>query len=159
LGDTGPGGGKVFYVASSNFTSTGSVCGTACKYLEAAPTDQVSSAWCSNTSSFLGVAATGIGSGMSNTTTADKTCTSGAIQAAADYTNNSKTDWHLPSLNELNELYKQRTNIGGFLARNYWSSTDVNSPNIGWTQDFNTSTQVLTNKWDAGGVRPVRAFG
>jgi len=159
LGDTGPGGGKVFYVASSNFTSTGSVCGTACKYLEAAPTDQVSSAWCSNTSSFLGVAATGIGSGMSNTTTADSTCTSGAIQVAADYTNNSKTDWHLPSLNELNELYKQRTNIGGFSARNYWSSTDVNSPNIGWTQDFNTSTQVLTNKWDAGGVRPVRAFG
>jgi hypothetical protein len=42
VGNTGPGGGKVFYVASSNFTSTGSNCGTACKYLEAAPSDHSS---------------------------------------------------------------------------------------------------------------------
>ena len=40
VGDTGPGGGVVFYVASTNFTSTGSDCNTACKYLEAAPADQ-----------------------------------------------------------------------------------------------------------------------
>ena len=42
VGDTGPGGGKVFYVRADGgtFTSTGSDCGTACKYLEAAPTDQ-----------------------------------------------------------------------------------------------------------------------
>jgi hypothetical protein len=38
LGDTGPGGGRVFYVSAVNFTSTGSACGTACKYLEYAPT-------------------------------------------------------------------------------------------------------------------------
>lgn len=40
VGDTGPGGGVVFYVASSNFTSTGSTCNTTCKYMEAATTDQ-----------------------------------------------------------------------------------------------------------------------
>jgi Fibronectin type III domain len=38
LGNTGPGGGRVFYVSATNFTSTGSACGTACKYLEYAPT-------------------------------------------------------------------------------------------------------------------------
>ncbi len=38
LGNTGPGGGRVFYVSAANFTSTGSACGTACKYLEYAPT-------------------------------------------------------------------------------------------------------------------------
>jgi len=159
LGDTGPGGGKVFYVASSNFTSQGSDCGTACKYLEAAPSDQTASTWCSNTSTPLGVAATGIGSGMSNTTTADRTCTSGAIQVAADYTNNGKTDWHLPSQGELNQLYTQRAKLGVFSSRNYWSSSEINSPNIAWTQDFDTSSQVVTNKWDTGGVRSVRAFG
>ena len=37
MGDTGPGGGIVFYVAASNFTSTGSTCNTTCRYLEAAP--------------------------------------------------------------------------------------------------------------------------
>jgi hypothetical protein len=37
VGDTGPGGGTVFYVASSRFSSIGSACGTVCKYLETAP--------------------------------------------------------------------------------------------------------------------------
>jgi hypothetical protein len=37
LGEIGPGGGTVFYVAVSAFTSTGSACATACWYLEAAP--------------------------------------------------------------------------------------------------------------------------
>jgi hypothetical protein len=37
VGDRGPGGGIVFYVASGNFTSVGSTCNTLCSYLEAAP--------------------------------------------------------------------------------------------------------------------------
>ena len=39
LGDIGPGGGQVFYVADglSFFTSVGSICNMKCKYLEAAP--------------------------------------------------------------------------------------------------------------------------
>ena len=37
VGDVGPGGGKVFYVAPSSFTSIGSACGSTCTYLEAAP--------------------------------------------------------------------------------------------------------------------------
>jgi len=40
VGNTGPGGGVVFYVAASNFTSIGSTCNTECKYMEAATTDQ-----------------------------------------------------------------------------------------------------------------------
>jgi len=173
VGDTGPGGGKVFYVASGNFTSTGSNCGTACKYLEAAPSDQGTVAWCSNTSSSLGVTAQGIGSGMSNTTTADSTCTSGAIQVAADYTNNSKTDWHLPSKDELNEMCKyartQATGntsvicnsggslLGGFAAGLYWSSSE-NFAVYAWFQDFYNGFQVDSNKGNANYVRPVRAF-
>ena len=37
VGDRGPGGGIVFYVSAANFTSTGSDCSSACKYLEVAP--------------------------------------------------------------------------------------------------------------------------
>ena len=40
VGNTGPGGGVVFYVAALNFTSIGSTCATECKYMEAATTDQ-----------------------------------------------------------------------------------------------------------------------
>lgn len=160
LGETGPGGGKVFYVASSNFTSTGSDCGTACKYLEAAPSDHSSTvAWCSNTSSSLGVTGTGIGSGMSNTATADSTCTSGAIQVAADYTYNSKTDWHLPSKDELAQLYAQRTTVGGFSSEYYWSSSEY-SAGAARMQSFLFGYQDYSGKHTSSfKVRLVRAFG
>jgi len=159
LGETGPGGGKVFYVSSSNFTSTGSDCGTACKYLEAAPSDHSSQvAWCSNMRSSLGVTATGIGSGMSNTTTADSTCTSGAIQVAADYANNSKTDWHLPSKDELAQLYIQRTTVGGFTANYYYSSSE-DGLYYALYQYFLNGNQTTSSKDNTASVRPVRAFG
>jgi predicted RNA-binding protein with TRAM domain/tRNA G37 N-methylase TrmD len=158
LGETGPGGGKVFYVAGTNFTSTGSDCGTACKYLEAALSDHSSTvAWCSNTSSSLGVTAQGIGSGMSNTTTADSTCTSGAIQVAADYTNNSKTDWHLPSKDELAQLYAERNRFAGFSYDYYWSSSEY-SAGAARTQNFLYGYLDWSGKTSALKVRPVRAF-
>jgi len=95
---------------------------------------------------------------MSNTTTADSTCTSGAIQVAADYTNNSKTDWHLPSKDELAQLYAQRTKDGGFSTGYYWSSSD--SGDTAWAPRFGTGNQ--DSNWAKGNsfyVRLVRAFG
>ena len=159
VGDVAPGGGKVFYVAGSNFTSTGSDCGTACKYLEAALSDHSSTvAWCSNTSTSVGVTADGIGSGMSNTTTADSTCTSGAIQVAADYTNNSKTDWHLPSKDELAQLYAERTKVGSFAYDYYWTSSEPYTY-AAYGQRFGVGAQNLYMKSSINGtVRIVRAF-
>jgi len=183
VGDTGPGGGIVFYVSATAFTSTGSTCNTAgaggvtaCKYLEAAPTawgngitveagettgtstnDPILK-WCSNTGA-LGTTATAIGTGMANTTTADTTCTSGAIQSAADYTNNGKTDWHLPSRGELFQLYIQKTTVGGFSSGYYWSSSEVVASSPVWDQDFDLGNQSNASKDTTDYVRPVRAFG
>ena len=139
VGETGPGGGTVFYVAPEPFASTGSDCERNCKYLEAAQMLGYV-AWCSMNTTRLGEAATGIGTGMSNTTKARTNCTSGAIKIAADYTNNSKDDWHLPSKDELNELCKYARNTGqaaganvvcsggsfptGFAPANFWSSSE-----------------------------------
>ena len=181
IGETGPGGGKVFYLhASGTFTSPGSTCNTAgvggistCKYLEAAPSDQVPSAWCGYISTLLNVPATGIGSGMANTTTADSTCTSGAIQVAADYTNNSLSDWFLPSQDELNELCKYARNTGqaagtsiscaggtlrtGFASDWYWSSSESHAYSAS-KQGFTFGSKNGASKPSAGYVRPVRAF-
>jgi len=177
VGETGPGGGVVFYVATSNFTSTGSDCGTACKYLEVAPSDHSSTViWCSDTGSSLGVTATGIGSGMSNTTTADSTCTSGAIQVAADYTNSGRSDWYLPSKDELNELCKYAKNTGqaaggatqcsggadaavrGFTVTNYWSSSE-DSAVTAWQHSFFDGSRGANSKFHpTNHVRVVRAF-
>jgi hypothetical protein len=159
VGDTGPGGGKVFYVHASGTFACGATLASTCKYLEAAPSDHSSTAkWCSNNSSSLGVTATGIGSGMSNTATADSTCTSGAIQVAADYTNNGKTDWHLPSKDELNQMYVNKVAIGDFAIAIYWSSSE-NDAATAWYQGFGGGYQAYDDKEFSDRVRPVRAFG
>jgi hypothetical protein len=175
VGDTGPGGGIVFYVhRNGTFTSTGSDCGSSCKYLEAAPADlEDRFEWCSDTESELGVSAIGIGTGMANTTTADVACTSGAIQVAADYVNNGKTDWHLPAKDEPNELckyaYQETTGDtsvycpeegslrGSFSAAYYWSSSEA-SATIAWYQTFHYGYQFDDYKSTTFRVRPVRAF-
>jgi hypothetical protein len=95
---------------------------------------------------------------MSNTTTADSTCTSGAIQVAADYANNSKTDWHLPSKDELAQLYIQSATVGGFTANYYYSSSEDGGDSA-WVQDFSNGSQYGLGKGYARYVRPVRAFG
>jgi len=95
---------------------------------------------------------------MSNTINADSFCTSGANQVAADYTNNSKTDWHLPSKDELAQLYVQKTTVGGFSTGTYWSSSEY-SGGYAWFQLFNYGIQDFTYKSATCYVRPVRAFG
>jgi hypothetical protein len=95
---------------------------------------------------------------MSNTTTADRICTSGAIQVAADYTNNSKTDWHLPSKDELAQLYAQSTTVGGFSTDRYWSSSELDATTA-LLQRFSSGSQSVSVKDNAFYVRPVRAFG
>ncbi len=104
--------------------------------------------------------AQGIGSGMSNTTTADSTCTSGAIQVAAEYSYNSKTDWHLPSKDELAQLYIFKTaglGGGGGAAVYYWSSSEANA-GAAWYQIFLNGYQGYGLKNESVYVRPVRAF-
>jgi hypothetical protein len=98
---------------------------------------------------------------MPSTTDARRRCTSGAIQVAADYANNSKTDWHLPSQDELAQLYAQRTTVGGFSAGNYLSSSENPWPNqYVMYQVFPGGDQSFIGKeWPYMYVRPVRAFG
>ena len=141
VGETGPGGGIVFYDAGAK-QSWG-------RYLEAAPTDyQVNGSdanvyWgCQGT--LTGATATAIGAGKDNTTKILLKCTTAGI--AADVANEYSTttagagQWFLPSLDELNELCKyvrqtsQATGGGtvcrggmlrlGFAYGDYWSSSE-----------------------------------
>ena len=176
MGETGPGGGKVFYVSSGNFTSQGSDCVAACKYLEAAPSDHSSTvAWgCSGAKT--GATATAIGTGKANTATIRAECT--ALGIAADVANKYSTStaaagqWFLPSQAELNELCKYArtqdtgnttvicntgSDRGGFAADYYWSSSEGNAGSA-WGQYFGSGGQGGNYKGNALYVRPVRAF-
>ena len=218
VGDTGPGGGVVFYVQASGgtFTSTGSDCGTACKYLEAAPSDQSSgivwattAAFCYNSGSttetnscqsnsiYSGdstaqaasrTAATAIGKGMANTnqiharlTTAGGAATNTyAAGIAYAYVNNGKTDWHLPSKDELNQMCKWQRGVAwtsdatvctggtlnsatwgatGFSSGSYWSSSEWTAVVSAWRQSFDGGVQGSGLRYNPYSVRPVRAFG
>jgi hypothetical protein len=136
--------------------------------LEASPADvdeagsDFTSEWCSDTASPLGLTGwdkSAIGAGRTNTTTADTTCSSGAIQVTADYTNNGKTDWWLPSIGELMAMYwnLRQAGVGSFSAGGYWSSSE-DSANNAWNQFFSVGFQETIGKTNAVRVRPVRGF-
>ena len=70
-------------------------------------------------------------------------------------------DWRLPSRRELDHMYRQRINIGGFVLiynnqQRYWSSGDYRRKGDG--QSFNNGYQGSYYKDSPGHVRAVRAF-
>jgi hypothetical protein len=118
VGDTGPGGGVVFYVQAAGGTfPCGATLTSTCRYLEAAPTTGTNSwtdatyVWSGNTSVAIGVTARGveIGTGFKNTqaiVTDDNTADRAGTIARAYRGPNNLSDWYLPSKDELNQMCK-----------------------------------------------------
>ena len=116
VGDIGPGGGVVFYVAPTTF-ACGATLASTCKYLEAAPTSGAAAwtdatyLWSGDVSAAIGVTAQGvaIGTGFKNTqamvTQSNTAGRAGTITRAYRGPNNL-TDWYLPSKDELNQMCK-----------------------------------------------------
>jgi len=84
---------------------------------------------------------------------------------AFEYVNGGKTDWHLPSKDELNELWKYKVIAGGFVDAAYWSSSEFDVPvawtkkeTLAWFQHFASGNQRDDTKTYGNLVRPVRAF-
>ena len=148
VGDTGPGGGIVFYDAGS-VQPWG-------RYLEAGPA-LANEEWCDDW--VLDVAGTKetIGSGKKNTKLIADACGSGAANTVSDYDGGGKIDWFLPSKDELSALYEQRDTVGGFGTGFYWSSSQSNA-SLAWLQYFTNGYQYYYYKNYTYGVRPVRAF-
>jgi hypothetical protein len=172
---TGPGGGNIFFVDYNDEYA-------GFNYLEAAPmgwgdglgegnavgtaTSDPRMPWCSDIETLVGTdgwAKTAAGTGAANTATADATCTSGAVQAAADYAGGNKTDWFLPSYSEMQLMYSnlQLTGVGQLGLVNYWTSSEwsgtaatlYHTPhpyNNGWFFDQPKETN--------NSMRPVRQF-
>jgi hypothetical protein len=68
-------------------------------------------------------------------------------------------DWFLPSKDELNKLYTNRTAIGDFTGELYWSSSEYDANNA-WVQSFQTGEQGPGLKSNAApvSVRSTRHF-
>lgn len=169
VGDTGPGGGVVFYVAQSRQTWG--------QYMEAAPTGWSGTQtdpnilWCGSAATYSGPGdviattvpggadGTAIGTGWTNSINIAKHCPYGAASTARMYRGGSKTDWFLPSKDELQELYNQRAIVGGLGEINRWSSTQSSvDSTLAWRKYFNAAGGNEGSKAFDNAVRPIRAF-
>ena len=144
--------------------------------------------WCSDTTNLRNATSkTAIGDGRPNTTTSTNgvaACTAGAIYHAELYAGGSKTDWHLPSIDEGLQMCKWNrglawvsdatvcttggtlnsptfgASLSGLGAFTYWSSTENAASNVkapllgGGSSGYTNSLKTTANR-----VRPVRAFG
>jgi hypothetical protein len=187
IGETGPGGGAVFYIASTQ-QSWG-------RYLEAAPktwnagTEDPLLAWCNTRGSWVGGTASRqtqdiFGAGPANTALMISGCTSGAGVSVGSYNSSGRSpvsDWYLPTLVESNELCKFAYNVsdnnpaiacttafgGGvrtlrsdFLAAIYYTSYEETENYARYRRlDVNNVGGVAGHlKTDSLRVRPIRAF-
>jgi len=67
------------------------------------------------------------------------------------------TDWRLPTIYELNLMYNQKDQIGGFSTAIYWSSTEYDSDHA-WGKSFSSGVQVYYAKDGKAWVRAIRSF-
>ena len=172
IGDVGPGGGVIFYTSGTGDN----------KYMEVAPlvwngnSTELAYTWChSNISVATGTA---IGTGKTNTAAIASACSSGAAKAITNKNNaggiGSKTDWFLPSKDELNQLcrYVRQQAVSTaacettgprraeFVGASYWSSSSA-SVSTAWYQKMQDGVQYAADGTKTISVytRPVRAFG
>ena len=109
--------------------------------------------------SIAGAKGTAVGTGAANTAAIVADCSEAntAAKIADAYALNGYTDWYLPSKDELNLLYQQKTVVGGFAKGDYWSSSEDSSSNA-WLQYFSDGYQDYYDKYLTLPVRAVRAF-
>lgn len=171
VGQTGPGGGTIFYV---DLTRPGGS-----KYFEAACAGWYNN--CDGTTadpeaewgnSGAGADGTVIGTGEQNTADMvnSRYARAGTAGRLADaYSNAGQSDWFLPSPDELNQMYIQRYALGyfhrlGCWGDTYWSSSQFISDYYGsgveaWAYDFRQGYNYFNLFQDnTACVWPVRSF-
>jgi uncharacterized repeat protein (TIGR02543 family) len=154
LRDIGPAGGRIFY--DKGFVSYG------WRYLEAAPSDQSTSApWGCYGTEITGAEGEAVGTGEQNTIDIETGCTTPGTAAdiCANLSLGGYSDWFLPSIDELVLMYENLKvyGVGGFAGFCYWSSSEFTADSA-WTQAFDVGIQHDHYKDDAGPVRAARAF-
>ena len=156
VGQTGPAGGLVFYDKGNN---TGGW-----RYLEAAPSNQsTASLIADSASSIPQYTQLEIGTGESNTSLMIASgFRNGAVNICNDLVLGGQNDWFLPSISELNLMYRnlKLNGLGNFASNFYWSSSWIIPITGGlklYILDFNNgNTDLYGNSYQY--VRAIRAY-
>ena len=172
LGDTGPGGGKIFYASEEGFTVEGHASfgsSYTAHYLEAGLVDLVREGesdwdyWATSENQYINIPGTEmeIGTGRKNTGIIISILDEKAPAATlcANYRLGGKTDWFLPSSDELVQLYNNKTYVGNFSLTFYWSSSQMaNSAENAWRHAFDNGNAGTVSKFNRCYIRAIRAF-
>ena len=164
VGDTGPGGGTIFFVDRFNeyadFT-----------YLELAPSStQTLRTWAPSTpTNYQNLPVTGadskaLGAGYQNTidivAQGHTNPATSAARYCSDLVSGGQSDWYLPSVGEMKMIcevaYLQR-GITTLLVDTYWTSSETSS-NTAWYVNFISTEITQVVKSGSLYVRPVRRF-
>jgi hypothetical protein len=164
------GGGVVFYRFVAG--DAGYVAGQSHGLIAAIEDQSSGIRWYNGSYTVTEATRTAMGTGSENTddiiAVQGETETSYAAGLARAYTGGGYTDWFLPSKDELNKMYLEKSTINTTASVNsgsdfsesnfYWSST-MNNYNSAWSQVFNTGGQTGNLKtYLTHYVRAVRAF-
>ena len=101
-----------------------------------------------------------LGSGSANTDKIVAQNGAGSTYAAGlarEYTDGIYTDWYLPSRDELDKLYLNRVEVGGFAGANFWSSSEASGQTV-WVRSFLDGDPDVLLKSDVYSVRAIRTF-
>lgn len=161
VGDTGPGGGKVF-VSGGSFTCGANLefsC-SALEYATAWTDTQV--AWSGNLTDLIGRDLNQLGGGFGNSDSMVAQSGGGstplrAATIARAFRGGGKSDWYLPSYWEAANLSWRRATLTGFQSGIYWTSSEAfaNSANH---LNIMTGSSSYASKSSLYWVRPIRAF-
>jgi hypothetical protein len=147
-------GGYLFYIDSTGKHG-----------LVAASEDLIAVNWGCSGASLSGADSQTIGSGYQNSLDIVAECSETPIAAseAIAYESEGYSDWYLPSIDELNEMYSTigngspEGNIGGFSSHWYWSSSETDGYSA-WLVNFSFGGTSTSNKDYTYRVRFIRAF-
>jgi hypothetical protein len=119
--------------------------------------------WGCYSSSITGADGTAIGTGQQNTLDILNGCSQSAIAAEMcdDLTSGGYSDWYLPSADELNQMYLNRSIIevsSDLFSYAYWSSSESNDTLYAYFQNFDTGNQNTVIKQTELNIRAVRSF-
>ena len=167
LGDTGPGGGTIYYRNEKGF---GQAFEKNWHYLEAAPYNQSTAIlWSATNVNVIAANQSGIGYGQANTkaiiaahsiTTPPDTTLNNAAMCAAAYGGGGKDDWFLPSDIEFQEMVRSKAYIKGDQISS-WTSTQYDTT-AAYFRNFDSLYSRFggskSSSSPAKGVRAVRAF-
>ena len=116
--------------------------------------------WFNNAYIPTGASGTTLGTGVANTNTIVIKQGAGyyCAQFCVDLELGGRKDWFLPSKDELNKLYLNKTALPDIEQAYYWSSSEAGS-NTAWIQSFVNGAQ---STYDKNGktffIRPFRSF-